>query len=56
MRTYPIIPVAAATNSFPKNMKIPPIRVKADILPRFLKITPNPLEAAVQKFSPVKAI
>jgi len=54
--TYPIIPVAAAMNSFPKNIKIPPINVKAENLPKFLTITPKPLEAAEQKFSPVKAI
>jgi hypothetical protein len=43
-------------NSFPKNIKIPPINVKAENLPKFLTITPKPLEAAEQKFSPVKAI
>jgi hypothetical protein len=51
-----MIPVAAATNNFPKNIKTPPMRAKALDLPRFLKITPNPLAAAEQKFSPVSAI
>ena len=51
-----MIPVAAATNNFPKNINTPPINVKEENLPKFLIITPKPLEAAVQKFSPVKAI
>lgn len=53
---YPIIPVAEATNNFPKNMKTPPIKASEENLPKFLTMTPKPLEAAEQKFSPVKAI
>jgi len=48
--------VATLTVSLPRTLKMPPIPlVKAKVAVCF-RINKNPLIAAVQKFSPVKAI
>jgi hypothetical protein len=43
-------------NNCPKKLNTPPITVKVENLPKFLITIPKPVDAALQKFSPVKAI